>query len=456
MTAEADLDGVIDSSRLGRFQGLVIALCALMVMIDGFDTQVIGMVAPSIAAAWNVPSAAFGPVFGLGLFGGLLGVVILGSASDRFGRKPVLVSAILLFAGVSLLTPVTTSLTELSAVRFVAGFGMGGALPGLIAITSEYSPKAVRANVTALMYCGFPLGSVLAGVVSAQMVPRSGWQSVFYVGSLVPLGLLPVFAWIVPESLRFLVARGDHGQVAKILARMSSGVSWNGKVAQARHGQRSRVGRLFTDGRAMGTASLWAVLFLSLLLTVFLVSWLPLVARSAGIDIRSSVLAVSALNLGGIVGCYVIGRLRNRFGSEKPIALGYAFGAVGVALIGWVGHSGLALLVAALLAGMLSVGAQMCAIGLSATFYDTSLRATGVGWALGSGRAGAVVGPIIGGVLISAGLSTPALFLVAGGVSLAAGLAVFSMGFATRRVAPDAVEGVAGESRAAPPGRVSP
>jgi MFS transporter, AAHS family, 4-hydroxybenzoate transporter len=438
MAAAADLDAVIDSSRLGRFQLLVIALCALMVMIDGFDTQVIGMVAPSIAAAWHVAPAAFGPVFGMGLFGGLLGVVTLGSASDRFGRKPVLVTAILLFASVSLLTPLATSLPALMAVRFVAGLGMGGALPGLIAITSEYSPKAVRANVTALMYCGFPLGSVLAGVVSAQMVPRLGWPSVFYVGSLVPLALLPVFAWLVPESVRFLALQGDHERVAKILARMSCSATWSGRLTPASPERRSPVARLFTGGRAMGTALLWAALFLSLLLTVFMVSWLPLVARTAGIDIRSSVLAVSAWNVGGIAGCYVIARLRNRYGPVKPIAVAYGLGAVGVALLGCVGHSGLELLVAALVAGMLVVGAQMCIIGLSASFYDTSLRATGVGWSLGAGRVGAVVGPVIGGVMIAAGLSTPALFFVAGLVSLAAAVAVFAMGSAATRVAPAA------------------
>jgi MFS transporter, AAHS family, 4-hydroxybenzoate transporter len=438
MAADADLDEVIDSSRLGRFQMFVIALCALMVMIDGFDTQVIGMVAPSIAAAWHVPPAAFGPVFGLGLFGGLIGVVTLGSASDRFGRKPVLVTAILLFSSVSLLTPLTTSLPALIAVRFVAGVGMGGALPGLIAITSEYSPKAVRANVTALMYCGFPLGSVLAGVVSAEMVPRLGWPSVFYVGSLVPLALLPVFVWVVPESVRFLAVRGDHERVAKILVRMRCSATWSGRLTQASHEQRSSVARLFTGGRAMGTTLLWTALFLSLLLTVFMVSWLPLVARTAGIDIRSSVLAVSAWNVGGIVGCYVIGRLRNRYGPVKPIALAYGLGAVAVALLGWVGNSGLELLVAALVAGTLIVGAQMCIIGLSASFYDTSLRATGVGWSLGAGRVGAVIGPLIGGVLIAAGLSTPALFLVAALVSLAAALAVFIMGRAAKQVAPAA------------------
>ena len=446
-SGQADLDGLIDSSPVGSFHRVVIALCALMVMIDGFDTQVIGMVAPAIAASWHVAPASFGAVFGIGLFGGLIGVLALGTASDRFGRKPVLVAAIALFAGISLLTPLTSSLGSLIAVRFVAGLGMGGALPGLIATTSEYLPKAVRTNITALMYCGFPLGSVLAGVVAAQMLPRYGWSSVFYVGSIIPLALLPLFAWQVPESVHFLAVRGERERVERILARLKSSIRWNGQVAHVSDAQRSPVAGLFAQGRAPVTVLLWITLFLSLLLTVFLASWLPLVAHTAGIDINSSVLAVSALNIGGVIGCYFIGRLGTRYGAVRPIAVGYGLGSIGVALIGHVGHSGGALLAAAFVAGTLAVGAQMCAIGLAASFYDASLRATGVGWSLGAGRLGAVAGPALGGMLIAAGLSTQALFLVAGLVSLGAALAVLSIGAAVRRVVSDVPVAPAPSSR---------
>jgi AAHS family 4-hydroxybenzoate transporter-like MFS transporter len=437
MATQLDLDTLIDSSRVGSFQRVVIALCAIMVMIDGFDTQVIGMVAPAMATSWHIAPPAFGIVFATGLFGGLIGVLALGTAADQLGRKRVLIGAILLFAGVSLLTPLTTSLPALVAVRFVAGLGMGGALPGLIAVTSEYLPKASRTNVTALMYCGFPLGSVLAGIVSAQMLPRFGWPSVFYVGSIIPLALLPLFAWWVPESAHFLAARGEREPVERILARIGCAGRWNGRLGHAPEVHRSPVAGLFAQGRAIGTVLLWVTLFLSLLLTVFLVSWLPLVAHTAGIDIKQSVLAVSALNIGGIIGCYAIGKLCKRYGAVKPIALGYGLGSVGIALLGYTGHSGTGLLVTAFAAGTFTVGAQMCAIGMAASFYDTALRSTGVGWSLGFGRLGAVVGPALGGVLIAAGLSTQSLFLVAGLVSLGAALSVLTMSGAVRRVVPD-------------------
>jgi AAHS family 4-hydroxybenzoate transporter-like MFS transporter len=427
---EADLEALLDDGRLGPFQILIIALCGVMAMIDGFDTQVIGLVAPSIAAAWHVPAPAFGPVFSLGLFGGLLGVLTLGTAGDRFGRKPVLLGSIFLFASVSLLTPFTHSLPQLIAVRVISGFGLGGALPGLIAVTSEYAPRKIRTNVTALMYCGFPLGSVLAGVVSAQLIPVYGWPSVFYLGSLVPLALLPVFALVVPESVRFLAIKGQKDKASRI----NPDARWSGAMATPRvHGGGSLAG-LFADGRALGTLLLWLTLFMSLLLTVFLVSWVPLVAHAAGLGIKTAVLAVSAFNLGGILGCFLIGRITRVLGPTIPISLGYALGGVCVAVLGFASQSGSAFLLTAFVAGLFAVGAQMSAIGLVASFYDTSMRSTGVGWALGSGRVGAVVGPLIGGVLIGMGMPMPALFLVAGCVSLVAALAILGLGRASRRV----------------------
>jgi AAHS family 4-hydroxybenzoate transporter-like MFS transporter len=439
MAESADLETCLDEARIGALQVAVFVLCGLMVMIDGFNTQVIGLVAPAIAGSWHVPPAAFGPVFGLGLLGGMVGAVAIGGAGDRFGRKPVLLASILLFSVVSLLTPFATSIPALTAIRLISGIGLGGALPVLVAITSDYAPKAVRARVTGLMYCAFPLGSVLAGVVAAQMAPALGWGSVFYVGSIFPLLLIPVFAAIVPESVRFLALKGEKAKVARILARANPAILWNGETPSDADRPRASVASLFGGGHAMGTFILWITLFLSLLLSVFMVSWLPLVARSAGVDAKSAVLGVSAWNIGGILGCYLIGQFSGRLGLGRTIALAYAVGAPCVVLIGFGGHSGGLLLAAAFIAGVFVIGAQMCVIGLSASFYDPFRRSTGVGWALGVGKFGSVVGPLIGGVLVGVGTPMPAMFGLAGLVSLAAALALLAFGPASRRVAPDEI-----------------
>jgi AAHS family 4-hydroxybenzoate transporter-like MFS transporter len=425
MSERADLDTVIDSAKLGPFQICVIALCALVAMIDGFDTQVIGLVAPAIAADWGVNPALFGPVFGVGLFGGMMGAFGLGQGGDRWGRKPILIAAILVFALGSLATPWVNTVQELLIVRLITGFGLGGALPIIISITSEFSPKRYRTNIVAMMFCGFPLGSAIGGIISAQLIPAFGWKSVFYVGGVFPLVLLPVIIALVPESVRFLAVKGKTAGVERLFRKMGCQVAWDGVAVRTSAASAPSVGNLFTGGRAGRTVLIWLTLFLSLLLTVFLVSWMPLLARQSGLGLKTAVLAVTALNLGGIVGGFVIGRLCDRLSSAKPIAAAYALGAAAIALIGLTGQSSQLMLAAAFVAGLFTVGAQMSAIALSSHLYETSLRSTGVGWAFGVGRIGAVIGPVAGGILIGAHLPIPMLFVIAGLVAVGAALAVF-------------------------------
>jgi MFS transporter, AAHS family, 4-hydroxybenzoate transporter len=432
MSVIGGLDRALDSTKITAFQFTIIGLCALMAMIDGMDTQAIGLVAPAIAADWHVPAAAFGPVFGSSLFSGLIGALVVGQAGDRFGRKPVLIFSVLVLALGSLATPLSHSISGLLTVRLVTGFGLGGALPIIISITSEFSPKRLRLNIVALMYCGFPFGSVLGGVLAAQLIPRFGWASVFYIGGVVPFILLPAFALIVPESISFLALNGKRDKVEALSKRLGLQIE-DLTVIHSSPEPRATVRRLFAEGRTIGTLFLWTTLFLSLLLTVFLVNWMPLVTHHAGLGMKSAVLGVAALNLGGIVGCLFIGWTSKRFSSIVPIAIAYALGGAAVGLIGLVVQSGQILLAVAFVAGFLTVGSQMCAVALSASFYESALRSTGVGWALGIGRIGAIVGPVIGGVLIAQHVATPTLFLIAGAVSLGASAAVFGIARITRR-----------------------
>jgi AAHS family 4-hydroxybenzoate transporter-like MFS transporter len=411
MLGESQSSGASALAGMTGRQTAVIGLCALLAMIDGLDTQTIGLVAPAIASAWHVAPAGFGPVFGSSLFSGMIGAFLLGQAADRFGRKAILTLALLLFAVSSLATPLTQTLRALLAVRLVTGFGLGGAIPIIIAITSEAAPRALRLNIVSLMYCGFPLGSMGGSLAAARMIPSLGWASVFYLGGAIPLVLLVLVAALIPAS------RHASHPLAGAGAR----------------GPRPTVGALFADGRAPGTLLLWAALFLSLLLTVFLVNWLPLVTHEAGLGMAIAVLGVGALNFGGIIGTFLIGWACKRLRSVLPIALSYGLGALAVCAIGLTANSTTLLLGTAFIAGLLTVGSQMCTIALSASFYESELRATGVGWAFGVGRIGAVVGPVLGGILIGYGISVPILFLTAGTVSLGAALAVRAAGHSANR-----------------------
>ena len=418
------LEELIDASSLSPPQWIVIGLCALVAMIDGFDTQSIGLAAPDIAAAWSVPVGQFGPVFSAGLFGGLLGATLFGAIADRLGRKPALLIAVASFGLVTLATPFCSSMPQLVAVRVLTGLGLGGALPAAISLTAEYAPRRLRATLVSLMFCGFPLGAVFGGLVAAKMLPAQGWTSIFYLGGAAPLVLLPVLALLLPESARYLAHRKPE-LLERLLKKWGWSDRWNGESGTVLDHAPGSVRELFADGLGGRTILLWATLFCSLLLTYLLINWVPILARRAGIGTQGAVLAVSTLNLGSIFGSLIIGRFSDRWGAMKMLGVAFLLGGLAVACLGLNPGSAAQMIGIAFVAGFFSIGAQICTVALSPTLYDTALRATGVGWAMAAGRTGAIVGPLIGGALLAGGLSPAALFLMVGAVSL---LAAVTMG----------------------------
>jgi AAHS family 4-hydroxybenzoate transporter-like MFS transporter len=424
-----DLEELIDRGDVSGLQVMIFTLCGLVAMVDGFDTQAIAFVAPEIITMWHVAAFAFGPVFGAGLFGGLIGALLFGAAGDRFGRKAVTSCAITLFAIASLLTPIAQNISALIAFRFITGIGLGGALPGFVSLTSEYSPKRLRSTLVGAMFCGFPFGAVLGGAASAILIPVFGWKSVFFAGGALPFFILPIFFIVVPESAKYLAIQGKGAAIIRILYRLNTVDDWNGDDARASSEHHSPVLSLFSDGRAAITFLLWITFFLSLLLTYFLINWIPLVARSNSLDVESAVISVSFLNLGAIVGCIALGRLADRFSPSVVIGCAYLIGALAIASIGLASFSPRLLYLMTFLAGAFSIGAQMCTVALCAMFYETFLRATGIGWAMGIGRTGAIAGPVLGGVLLGAGVSSHTLFLIAGATSAAAAITVLTLGY---------------------------
>ena len=452
------LEAHLDPERLSAYQITIIVVCAAVAMIDGFDTQSIALVAPAIASAWRVAPSVFGPVFGAGLFGGMIGAVLFGVMGDRVGRRPTLLLAIVVFGITVLATAFTRDIAELTVARFLTGIGLGGALPSVIAVTSEISPKRIRSTAVTMMFCGFPLGAAVGGVISARLIPLYGWTSVFYAGGSIPILLLPAFWLAIPESIRFLAMKKDRAGIARILAKMKWSVSPDALMVIPVIKKGMPVAGLFQEGLALGTVLLCAILFCSLLLTYFLINWIPVVTVASGIRIQSAILGVAALNVGAIVGCVVLGRLADRCGNVITIASAFGCGAIATAAIGQAGHSSTMLLIAAFAAGFLTIGAQMCTVALCASFYETAIRATGIGWTMAVGRTGAIVGPVVGGLLIGAGMLMPTLFIIAGIISLCAAIIVLILGRSVlgkppkftstqTRAAPGGIATVAAKSR---------
>jgi len=432
--AAAARNGVVDRAPFGSLQFGVTALCAIIAMLDGFDTQAIAYVAPRIAEDWDLAPAAFGPIFAVGLFGLTVGAFLLGPAADKFGRKAIILISTVIFGLFSLLTATAGTMNELLIYRFLTGIGLGAAMPNIIALTSEYAPERLRATLVTVMFCGFPLGSTLGGLLSTGLIDSFGWRSVFLLGGVLPLLLAPVLMAMLPESVRFLVAKGaPESRIAPIVRRIDPDAPTAEFVSALRSEQAEApkgfsVAQLFTQGRAPVTGLLWVAFFMNLLVMYFLVNWLPTLLKGAGLPLGVAILSTATLNLGGVVGAIALGRLIDRYSPYIVLGTAFAASSVFIGVIALGGTHLTTLLIGAALSGFGVIGAQIGCNALAAAVYPTAIRATGVGWALGVGRIGAIVGPLVGGVLLAHHWAPGPIILMAVIPALIAAGAVLMLG----------------------------
>ncbi len=444
--AAIDVTRFIDEAPLSPFQILIVVLCFLVVAIDGFDTAAIGFIAPAIRSEWQLSPAQLGPLFGAGLAGLMGGAFLFGPLSDRYGRKTVLVFSVLFFGVASLVSAWSNSLWELIALRFITGLGLGGAMPNAITLTSEYCPDKRRSFLVTTMFCGFTIGSALGGLASAGLIESYGWRSVLVVGGVLPLLLVPVLLVLLPESVRYLVTVGKKlDRVAATLQRIDRNADLRdaGFMVPPRAQAGSPVWHLFRPDLLRGTLLLWFAFFMSLLVIYLLSSWLPTVLRGTGISLKHAALVTAMFQVGGTVGAIVLGWLMDRLNAHYVLAASYTLAGVFTALIGNVTASPVLAAVAVFWAGFCVSGSQVGANALSAAYYPTDCRATGVSWANGVGRIGSVVGSVGGGAMLSLGLGMPALFVLVGIPAVLAGLTmlVLGRGHPAGRAAIPAVQG---------------
>jgi AAHS family 4-hydroxybenzoate transporter-like MFS transporter len=426
-----DVAAFIDAQPVGAFQVKLLLICATVLFLDGFDTTAIGYVAPALAKEWNVGKAALGPVFSAGLFGLMIGALLFGPLADRIGRKKIIIFSTLAFGIGTLVTSFVNDVNTLLAIRFLTGLGLGGAMPNTIALTSEFSPHRRRATMVMVMFVGFSIGAALGGLLAAALIPQFGWRSVFVAGGAAPLVLVPILAWRLPESVRFLALSGRaNARVAELLTFVNAKAGFAEGcrfVVDEPALKGIPVQHLFRGGRTLATLLLWVVFFMSLLDIYFLSNWLPTVLNDLGASISQAAAIGSMLQVGGVVGTFALGSIIDRF-SFRALALVYFVAVFAVGAIGQLGHSAILVTLAIFVAGFCIVGGQIAANALAAGFYPTSIRATGVGWALGVGRVGSIVGPLVGGILLSLKWSAGEVFVAAAAAALCAALAAFLLG----------------------------
>jgi AAHS family 4-hydroxybenzoate transporter-like MFS transporter len=422
---------LIDNERLGLFQWRVLAICFVIALFDGFDTQAIAFTGPAILAAFDLPAGSLAPILTAGIVGMTVGAMTLGMVGDRIGRRPTIMLSLAIFGGATLASAWSSDTSHLLVLRFIAGLGMGGCTPVLLALAAEYGPARLRGTIMTGVLLGLPAGAMLGGLLAAKMLPLIGWQGIFIVGGAAPLAMLVLLVFALPESLYYCVARGDEqGQryVAKILARivrrpLPSGVRFTVPEAEA---TRASVRALFADGNAGKTLAIWAIYLLNWVAWFMLLSWLPTVLKAAGLPAQDAPLGTVIVNAVFILCAIPLSFMLPRVNTRRLLALMFAVG-IAVALgLSFAGQNWKLVYVLVGAAGF-GIGGQQIALNyLVVGAYPTALRATATGWAIGMGRAGAILGSAIGGSFLAWG-GPQGYFMALVVPLLVAGLAVLSL-----------------------------
>ncbi len=428
--AALDVQTFLNRERFSGFQWLIFLMCFVIVLLDGFDTAAIGFIAPSLLNEFQVGKPALGPVLSAALFGLAFGALVAGPLSDRLGRRRLLIASVTVFGVACLWSAFATSLDELATLRFVTGVGLGAAMPNAVTLMSEYCPDGRRATMTNLMFCGFPLGAAFGGFLAAWMIPHFGWRSVLELGGIVPLVLLVFLVLLLPESVRYMVAKGYAAdRIRKVLLRISrsaagaAAFTMTEKAGPATGGKTGL--RLVLSGSyVVGTLMLWLAYFMGLVIFYALINWMPVLFKEGGLDPQTSTLIAALFPLGG-VGAVLFGFLMDRFNPNRIIAIGYVLTAISVWAIGQSLGSLGALVVTVFVAGVLMNTAQSSLPALAAAFYPTQGRATGVSWMLGMGRFGGIAGSLLVAELTRRQFGFGQVFTVVAVAGLVSAVALF-------------------------------
>jgi AAHS family 4-hydroxybenzoate transporter-like MFS transporter len=438
-TRALTVNELIDERPPSAFQITAIVLCAFVILFDGFDTQAMGFLVPSIAEEFGIPRASFGPALSAGLFGLMLGAMASGPIADRWGRKSAIVVSVLVFGVMSLLAANARSLDALVVLRFLTGLGLGGAMPNAVSLAAEYAPKRLQPMFVSAIFVGMAGGALVASGVGGVLMPIWGWRSVFVVGGLLPIALGLVLLKALPESLRFLAVAGtDKRRMSAIVRRIapeSADVALAPEPASERRAG-VPVKHLFTEGRAAGTVMLWIPFFMNLLIIYFILSWLPSLLRDAGMEVSAGITAIAAFSVGGIAGTLLQGPLMKAFGVYAPMLAEFVASLALVWLAAMIFAHFEIMIVVTFMLGVTVQAAQAGLNVLAAMYYPTVIRSTGVGWALGVGRVGAIVGPLIGGAMLGLHWTPREIFLAGAMPAFISAVAVVVSGLLQGRASP--------------------
>lgn len=428
-----DVVDVVDNQRFRLFNANILLWCFLLNITDGFDLLAIAFAMPSIAKEWNITNMALiGPVFSAAAFGILIGSLLMGNVADRIGRKPTIIFCCF-FVGFSVLaTAFVQSLTQLIVLRFVCGIGMGGIIPLSLVVTSEFAPKRLRATMMTIANAGMAAGTALPGLAATWLISAYGWRGLFWLGGLIPItiGLLLIF--VLPETVKYLALREDRKKrLWDLVIRMRPDLAidpQNDRIVFSEERKASpSIRHLFAGRLLYMTPLLWVLCIVIGTVAYFIQTWTPTIITQAGLPLSAAAVAIAAFQAGGTTGGALVGIPVDRFG-VNPITIGLLIAIPVIAMMGQPGLSNTYLLIIMAMAGFTMIAVLQGSYAIAGLVYPTFIRGSGLGWSSGTTRVGQMIGGVIGGFLLSLGISTQSLFYLLAALLALGFIASFVLG----------------------------
>ncbi len=403
----------INQTPFSGYQKLIFIMTFLVAFFDGYDTAVIGYIAPSLVQEWGISRPDLAPVLSAALFGLACGAISSGPIADRFGRKYLLIASVALFSIGSLISAQVDSLVALERWRFITGIGLGAAMPNAVTLLSEYCPQHQRARIVNTMFCGFPLGAALGGFIASYLIPTFGWRSTLVFGGVLPLLLSILMVFIIPESVRFLSGKPNtQTRIQAILKRFKGRdlAEVDFSLQEQKEASGHGIQLVLSKQYIVGSVLLWICYFMGLIIFYGVINWMPVLLEQA-MSAATAKQIVGLFALGGL-GAIASGYFMDRYNVNYLNALLALLTMMSIAIMGWSLQWGMvALIVVVLFAGIVMNTLQASLPTVAALFYPTQGRTTGVSWMMGIGRFGGVAGSYLVAELVRREFSLEQVFL---------------------------------------------
>jgi len=420
-----NINDFIETQKFNRFHLMLLLSCIFIIVTDGYDMFMLGAILPSLMEEWGMDAITAGKIGSYALFGMMIGALVFGPIADKFGRKKVIMICTAIFSIFTFTSGFSNDPSSFGLQRFIAGIGLGGVMPNLIALVTEYAPKKLKSTLVAVMFSGHAFGGIVAALGALALLPNFGWKAVVWIGGL-PILAVPLLLKVMPESYGYFINKNNKDKLVETLNRINPVDQFSANdefVMRVQNETDTTFVKLFTEKRAFSTIMFWVAAFMSLLIMYGLSTWLPKLMVASGYPLGSSLLFLITLNLGGVTGAIFGGKLADKFGSRPVLVTFFIIAFCALTALSFKPNSFL-LYVLLFLSGATTTGTQINTNAYVSQYYPTGIRSAGVGWELGVGRIGGMLGPALGGFLLSSQLPIHYNFLAFAIPSIIAGIAI--------------------------------